>query len=151
MGARRALPVLLIAAATAVPAYAAPRREVPAMPGRQAYLCAGSSFTLFDNTNSQDTQGGGAGPTFDTNGRTYCLNSSSTSHENAAPGTIGLWRSVGPWPATGDHETWTAQPPGPVLIKGKYSCVDSDPATWSQDTASNGKGFCVVNVSTPLK
>src|SRR6476646_7122144 len=151
MGVRRACPVL-IALLLAMPAQAAPRKVVPAVPGRQALACAANTCPLFDNTNNQDTQGGGKPGSFDTNGRTYCVDSVTTSHERAAPGAIGLRtkgknNTLGPWPATGDNETWTAQPPGPVVIHGKYACVDSDPATWSQNTASQGDGFCTVVVS----
>lgn len=152
MEARRALVGPLLLAVLAAPAAAAPgRRVVPALPGRQAYYCATTSSALLDNTNNADTQGGGTSPTFDTNGRTYCLDSISTSHENAPPGTIGLTRNIGPFPATGDNETWTATPPGPVLIKGRYGCRDSDPATWSQNSATGGHGFCVVTVSAVTK
>ena len=39
----------------------------------------------------------------------------------------------------------------PVVINGTYSCVDSDPATWSQDQQSGGKGFCTVYVVNAVK
>jgi PKD repeat protein len=32
----------------------------------------------------------------------------------------------------------------PVVLDGTYSCKDSSPATWSQNQASGGKGFCIV-------
>src|SRR5437764_11424191 len=127
----RALPVLLAAALLAVPAHAVSRRVAPTIPGRQAYTCAANSFALYDDTNNQDTQGGGTPGTFDTKGRTYCVDSIATSHENAAPGTVGLevisglgakGQALGPWAASGDNETWTAEPTGPPLIHGRYTC-----------------------------
>lgn len=30
----------------------------------------------------------------------------------------------------------------PLIINGTYTCKDSDPATWSQNQASHGLGFC---------
>ena len=36
------------------------------------------------------------------------------------------------------------EPEGLSSINGTYQCVDSDPATWSQNPASGGKGFCTV-------
>src|SRR5580765_2484456 len=108
---RRAPVVLPLLAILATPAAAATsRRAVPALPGRQAVQCAATSFTLFDNTNTADTQEAGTAPSFDTKGRTYCLDSIQTSHENAPRGTLGLSRNVGPWPAAGDAETWTMTP-----------------------------------------
>jgi hypothetical protein len=155
MGALRALPVpLLLALVAAAPADGANRKVVPSLPGRQAYVCAAQSYTLSDNTNTENTQGGGTPGSFDTKGRTYCLESIRTSHENAAPGMIGLKgtrQALGRWAATGDTDVWTAAPPGPVIIKGTYRCDDSDPASWSQNGASGGNGFCVVTVSNAIK
>lgn len=80
--------------------------------------------------------------------------------QGAKPGTIGIRNSsgaiVGPWAASGSagqgnaaNVNWTANvstPTKPVVIKGSYTCVDSDPATWSQDAETQGKGFCQVYV-----
>jgi hypothetical protein len=85
----------------------------------------------------------------------------STYHWNggigATPGTISLLTgggSLGPWQATGSsgqggatNVAWTVTPgtaSQPVIINGQYTCDDSDPGTWSQNSGSGGTGFCKV-------
>ena len=89
--------------------------------------------------------------------------------QGAKPGTIGLTSLAGAkalsgnslkWPATGSvgqgaaaNVNWTANvstPTKPVVINGIFSCVDSDPATWSQDPQTNGAGFCQVYVEKAI-
>lgn len=126
--------------------------------------CQGASIKLFDNSNGGGVLGGGKEPTFSTQNNSYCLMQLVTYHWNngqgAKPGTIGLRNSVGaivgPWAASGSagqanatNVNWTANvstPNKPVVVKGNYTCVDSDPATWSQDAQTQGKGFCQVYV-----
>jgi hypothetical protein len=142
----------------------APRRAAP------TYACIGSQVKLFDNSNGQGVQNGGKPPSFGTYGTVgvgaYCLNSITTYHWNNGqgkkPGTIGLGplsfgaliNPVAPRPATGSagqgqapNVNWTVNYPGgsgSVVISGIYTCQDSDPATWAQNQASGGKGFCQV-------
>ncbi len=70
------------------------------------------------------------------------------------PGTIGLkdsrGRVYGPWKAlaknpdgTPPRRYWTAAPME-VLPPGKYRVVDSNPATWSHNSASGGRGIVWV-------
>ncbi|MEZ5307280.1 MAG: tetratricopeptide repeat protein [Pyrinomonadaceae bacterium] len=67
------------------------------------------------------------------------------------PGRISLKHSsgkvYGPWKATGangqggvKNAYWEVRP-NTVLPAGKYTIVDSDPATWSQNAQSGGRGF----------
>jgi len=129
-----------------------------------AYSCHGSPVTLFDNWNVGAVENGGTSPTFSTNGKSYCLVSVFDYHWNngtgKAPGTIGLLSStgvsLGPWKAVGSpgsgvqNDGWTVKPgttSKPVVINGTYRCVDSDPASWSQNSQSSGKGFCQVVVT----
>lgn len=129
-----------------------------------AYKCQGAATKLFDNSNGGGVQGGGKSPSFLTRGVSYCVMQIITYHWNhglgKAPGTIGLNGSgnakVGAWKATGSsgqggakNVNWMATvstASKPVVINGVYSCVDSDPATWSEDTQSHGTGFCQVYV-----
>jgi PKD repeat protein len=125
-----------------------------------AYRCSGGQVKLFDNSNGGGVQNGGKPPTFSTKGRPYCLASITTYHWNnglgKAPGAIALQGpagTVGPFNATGSsgqggarNVNWTVNVPAgkSVVIDGTYACRDSDPATWSQNQLSGGRGFCVV-------
>jgi len=130
-------------------------------PNPPTLKCVGSPMLLFNNWNGDAVQNGGSESTFSTNGQSYCLISISTYHWNggygSAPGTISLLSetgSLGPWQAVGNsgqggalNVDWTVTPGSPtqpVIINGDYVCEDSNPATWSQDAASGGAGFCKV-------
>ncbi len=150
-----------------------PIRVVPAVPGGTTYRCSGAQTTLFDNSNGGGVQNGGKPATFSTGKKTYCLASITTYHWNngqgAAPGSIGLkvvsglggkGNTLGPLAATGSagqggaqNVNWTATAAQPIVLNGSYACQDSDPATWSQNPASKGQGFCTVTVTnaTPTK
>jgi len=137
------------------------------------YKCVGQPITL-TNSNTGAVQNGGTAPTFNTKGRAYCLLEIHTYHWNdgqgAAPGTVGLTvvsgtggagNTIGPFAATGSNgqggvhnANWDVsvpQAPAPVVIKGKYSCLDSDPSTWAQNQQSNGLGFCTLVVQKAVK
>jgi hypothetical protein len=72
------------------------------------------------------------------------------SGRGAYPGTISLRGAdgtmYGPWRAAGSpgsgvqNVTWYVQP-GIVLQPGTYTIVDSDPATWSQNSSSGYRGM----------
>lgn len=78
-----------------------------------------------------------------------------TYHWNNArgrtPGTIALQaedgKIYGPWQAVGSpgqggvpNAYWTVTP-NVTLPAGRYTIIDSDPASWAQNAASEGKGF----------
>jgi hypothetical protein len=144
---------------------------VPALGNANAearnWTCTGTERVLFDNTNAALVGNGGRRPAFSTGGKAYCLTYVQTYHWNngkgaSKPGFVGLTGtstalggpgSVGFWKATGSsrqggapNAIWrvglTRDPP--VVIRGTYSCTDSAAATWSQNQASAGLGFCVV-------
>jgi PKD repeat protein len=130
------------------------------------YACTGSQIKLFDNSNGGGVLNGGKPPTFTTKGKAYCLVSITTYHWNnakgKAPGTIGLAGSstAGPFAAKGSsgqggapNVNWTVNvsTSTPVILNGTYTCQDSDPATWSQDPQTGGKGFCIVYVTNAVK
>jgi hypothetical protein len=143
-------------AALLVAASATPAGQV----SRASATCSGAQVKLFDNTNSGGVTNGGKPPSFSTNGKEYCLARIVTYHWNnglgKSPGTVALGGGggAGPFNATGSsgqggarNVNWTVSvstTTKPVVIDGTYSCVDSDPKTWSQNAASGGKGFCIV-------
>lgn len=136
-----------------------------------AMKCQSPMTKLFDNSNGGGVLGGGKPPNFLTKGVSYCVMQLITYHWNnglgKTPGTIGLvganGSKVGTWAAKGSsgqggakNVNWTATvstTSKPVVINGGYSCVDSDPATWSQDSQTHGTGFCQVYVekAVPVK
>ena len=130
------------------------------------YTCTGSQIKLFDNSNGGGVLNGGTAPSFGTKGKAYCLVSITTYHWNNAqgkkPGTIGLSgsSSAGPFPAKGSagqggapNVNWTVNvsTTKPVILNGTYTCQDSDPASWSQNPQTGGKGFCIVYVTNVVK
>jgi PKD repeat protein len=135
-------------------------------PPPATYKCSGGQIKLFDSSNGGGVLNGAKPPSFSTKGKAYCLVSIVTYHWNNAkgkkPGTLGLTGSstAGPFAATGSagqggapNVNWTANVPQtkPVVINGNYSCSDSDPASWSQNPQSGGKGFCTVYVTNAVK
>jgi hypothetical protein len=84
--------------------------------------------------------------------RTYHWNN---GRGTPATGTIGLkdasGRMYGPWQAAGSpgqggvpNAYWITSP-NIILPAGTYTVVDSNPATWSQNGNSGGKGFTALN------
>ena len=76
------------------------------------------------------------------------------SARGATPGTISLQdaggRTYGPWQAEGSpgqggvpNAYWTARPMV-LLPAGTYTVIDSDPASWAQNSESGGRGFTRV-------
>lgn len=76
------------------------------------------------------------------------------NREGKTPGTIGLRHEdgtvYGPWQATGrkgqanvPNAYWFVEP-GASIKPGRYTVVDSDPATWSHNDNSNSYGFVTV-------
>ncbi|HEX7626668.1 MAG TPA: PKD domain-containing protein [Gaiellaceae bacterium] len=129
-------------------------------PAPAGYKCTGPQVKLLDTTNGGGVLNGARQPSFITRGKPYCLVSITTYHWNNGlgklPGTLGLSGpsgNVGPFKAKSSsgqngapNVNWfvnlsTAKP---VVINGVYSCVDSDPASWSQNPQTHGTGFCIV-------
>lgn len=125
--------------------------------------CIGPEIDLFDTWNKKGIANNGTPPTFNTGGKSYCLVRIEDYHYNnfhgALPGTIGLNDSTGinvapgPWQAVGTtgqanvpDANWIAAVPAgeQVVINGTYTVIDSDPATWSQNSDSGGFGFARV-------
>ncbi|MBI5583572.1 MAG: hypothetical protein HY892_07090 [Deltaproteobacteria bacterium] len=77
-----------------------------------------------------------------------------------APGAIGLraetGKMYGPWGAKGSpgqggvpDANWEVFPKV-VIPAGTYTVIDSDPATWAQNSASGGRGMCFVKGASGL-
>ena len=117
-----------------------------------------SEVEIFDNGNIGGVGNRPTQPTRFTISRphviTTIVNYHWTNGRGAAPGTIALrgsdGRTYGPWPVTASagqggapNVYWTCNP-NVTLPAGTYTVVDSDPATWSQNSESGGQGFTLV-------
>jgi hypothetical protein len=114
--------------------------------------------TVFDSMNIYGVANQPTSPSTFTIRRPQVITSIMTYHWNSGrgtrTGTIALrdatGRIYGPWPATGamgqggvPNASWTCQPNVEVPA-GTYTIVDSEPATWSQNPQSGGRGMAVV-------
>lgn len=113
---------------------------------------------VFDNYNSAGVASNPTGPTTFTLAQKRTIYSIQTYHWNGAkgktPGTIALkyqdGRIFGPWQATGapgqggvPDAYWTVMP-NLEIPEGKYTIVDSDPASWAQNGGSRGLGMAQI-------
>jgi hypothetical protein len=53
----------------------------------------------------------------------------------------------GPWQSTAYAKFWVVEPVNIYLPAGTYTVFDSDPATWSHNSQTGGKGFALVNAT----
>jgi hypothetical protein len=120
---------------------------------------AGAESVLFDNQNILAVYNGGTSPAFSLPSatiidtiRTYHWND---ANGNGSTGTISLKADdgtvYGPWSTTGadgqggvPNAYWTASP-GVTVPAGRYTVIDSDPGTWSQNADSGGAGHAIVH------
>ena len=117
---------------------------------------AGETKQLFYNGNDAGVDGGGTAPAFmlhDTCVITEIVDYHYTAH-GKTPGTIALrgadGTTYGPWPCTGTpgqggvvNAYWHAKP-NVTVPAGKYTIIDSDPASFSQNDWSKGIGMAWV-------
>jgi hypothetical protein len=131
----------------------------PAPTGPVPAPCPGSGPTkLFESGNIGGTSNGPTRATQFTLATSYVITKLQDYHWNSArgarPGTIALrdaaGRTYGPWTAVGSpgqggvpNAYWTTQP-NLVLPAGTYTVIDSDPASWSHNSESGGRGFTLV-------
>lgn len=126
--------------------------------------CFGPAIKIFDNTNIKAVQNGGTSPTFNVppdKNKAYCLTAIQTYHWNGgqgqAPGTVGIEVGAGNqknWQATASagqggapNVNWKVDVNELILLRntaGPYKVLDSNPATWSQNNDTQGKGFAIV-------
>lgn len=114
---------------------------------------ASAADLLFKNENGASVMNNpsGGNPQF-TIGRLYTINNIFTYHWNNGQGkpagqislvsTTG--QKYGPWQATVVSKFYWQVIPNVTLPPGSYFIVDSDPASWSHNSASNRKGFAQV-------
>ena len=113
---------------------------------------------VFDNNNIYAVGNRPTQPTQFTIAKPYVITSILNYHWNggrgAMPGTISLrsndGSTFGPWPViatagqgNAPNVYWVCQP-NVTLAAGTYTIIDSNPATWSQNSASFGSGMSVV-------
>ncbi|HQN18221.1 MAG TPA: hypothetical protein PKV86_03740, partial [Syntrophobacteraceae bacterium] len=111
--------------------------------------------TIFDNGNKGGVDNKPTAATTFTVQTPHVITLIANYHWNSGrgsrPGTISLrggsGRTYGPWQATGSpgqggvpNANWTCKP-NITLPPGTYTVVDSDPATWAQNSGSQGRGF----------
>jgi len=129
-----------------------------ASPGAPADIPAPRIRRLIYNGNADAVRNGGAPAVFRFD-RAYVITLIQTYHWNdgrgtAAPGTIGLkderGREYGPFPAAGSkgqggvpNAYWKATL-NLILEPGTYTVHDSDPATWSQNAGTKGRGIVLI-------
>jgi len=118
----------------------------------------GDELILFDNQNILAVYNGGTSPTFEvqsatliTKIRTYHWNdavghsSTGTISLQADNGTVyGPWATVGAEGQGGVPNAYWAASPNVTIPAGRYTVIDSDPSTWSQNADSGGVGFAIV-------
>lgn len=113
---------------------------------------------VFSNYNSSGVGNNPTAPTVFTLTRTRNIYLIQDYHWNSAkgktPGTISLKSAVGktygPWAAQGapgqggvPNAYWTVYP-NTEIPAGTYTIIDSDPASWAQNSGSNGLGMSQV-------
>lgn len=122
----------------------------------------GEELILFDNFNILAVYNGGTSPTFEVQSATT-ITKIQTYHWNDATGhsstgTISLKADdgtvYGPWATVGaegqggvPNAYWIANP-NVTIPAGRYTVIDSDPSTWSQNDDSGGVGFVIVSGQT---
>lgn len=115
---------------------------------------------IFDNGNISGVFNEPTASTVFTLTRAYVITKMMTYHWNNAVGTTVTgthsFRSseglvYGPYPTTGSpgqggvvNAYWNSTP-NITLPAGTYTIVDSDPATWAQNSGSQGKGMAIIS------
>lgn len=105
--------------------------------------------TMFSISNVGGVRNGPTRPSTFTLSSPYRLTKITTYHWNegrgAPAGTIALrgpdGKTLGPWPARIVNGVYWEATPNVVLTPGMYQVIDSDPATWAQNSQSGGAGM----------
>jgi hypothetical protein len=119
---------------------------------------AGNERVLFDSMNGYGVGNGPTAPATFTIGQPHVITSITTYHWNdghgTRAGTIALrdasGRLFGPWAVAGSpgqggvpNAFWIGQP-NVTLPAGTYTIIDSEPSTWSRNSASGNRGMSTV-------
>ncbi len=117
-----------------------------------------AEVAVFDSMNVYGVGSQPTAPATFTIQQPHVITSIMTYHWNGGrgtrAGTIALrdarGRTYGPWPVSGTpgqggvpNAAWTCNP-GVEVPTGTYTIVDSEPATWSQNPQSGGRGMAAV-------
>jgi hypothetical protein len=113
-----------------------------------------TAVELFNNGNGHGVQGGGTAPTFELASTTQITEITTYHYTNntSGAGTISLkgedGKIYGPFQATGSagqggvaNAYWTVEPKDLILSPGRYTIIDSDPNSFSQNDESGGVGM----------
>ena len=137
------------------PAGTSGEQDTDEAPASTTSTAAAEPSKLFDNHNKLAVTGGGTAPAFELTSATR-ITSLETYHyiDGGVPaaGTIGLkgddGKTYGPFQATGadgqggvTNAYWTITPQDLVLPPGRYTIIDSDPSTFSQNSENGGEGM----------
>ena len=126
--------------------------------GNAPPLIASQEKTVFDSVNGSGVGNQPTAPATFTLRQPHVITSIMTYHWNdgrgTRAGTIALrdanGRTYGPWPVAGSpgqggvpNAVWIAEP-NVTLPAGEYTIIDSEPSTWSQNSASGNRGMSAV-------
>lgn len=128
------------------------------MMGCTASETSDKEYQIFDNYNTYAVYNQAKEPSQFTINEPHVITHIDNYHWNdqqgSPPGTIGLEHSdgtiYGPWQATSRNGQWDTPnaywivEPSVEVKAGTYTILDSEPATWSQNSQSNGIGFSQV-------
>lgn len=117
----------------------------------------GQPVEIFRVGNDLAVLNGGASPSVTLKQKFY-LTEITTYHWNGgggtAPGTISLksgdGKVYGPWNASLVNGVYWVAKPEQEIAAGAYAVIDSNPATWAQNSQSGGKGMTWAS-GVPMK
>jgi hypothetical protein len=110
---------------------------------------AGEPVLMWKAGNDGAIEGGGGKPPKVTQDKTYFVTEICTYHWNngagSSPGEITLKAAdgtvYGPWKTTLRNKVYWIAEPKRDIPAGTYTLIDSDPATWAQNSSSGGTGM----------
>ena len=112
---------------------------------------SGPEVEIFRNGNDSGVSNGGTAATFNLSRTTYITSLLSYHYNNglgAAGGTVQIMKDdgvvFGPWKVEVINKVYWVAKPNVRLPPGRYRVIDSDPASWSQNSGSNGQGHIII-------
>ena len=122
------------------------------LPGDRFYEEPATEVTILFNGNDLAVMNGPTAPTVFSISGSYLITLITNYHWNSGQGkpagTIALTSAsgqvYGPWSVTTRSNVYWDVTPNVVIPAGTYTVIDSDPATWSQNSQSNGQGMSTV-------
>jgi len=113
----------------------------------------GTEVVIYRNDNGSSVSGGPRSPTTFTIPVGHKLAAIRTYHYNNGQGkpggTIMLrhsdGRQFGPWSTSVESRFYWVAKPNASIPPGTFTVIDSDPASWSNNSSSGNAGFVIVN------